>query len=214
MQLRGTFDRLFSQELAVAIAVFVLVVLLFAIALIRGRAGARGEPAKRTENHLLEGSYVLVLIVAAGFLAWLSITSNDHEQAAAGPPQVKVVVTGFQWCWRFSYPGQSVSVVGSCAQGSGRPTMVIPTHRSVEIEVTSADVIHEFWIPYFRYKVEALPDHVNHFRITLTHSGEWIGRCSEFCGLGHAFMDFNIKAVSPSAYKHWLLHHSASTALA
>jgi cytochrome c oxidase subunit 2 len=88
--------------------------------------------------------------------------------------------------------------------------MVVPTNTAVEIDLTSSDVIHEFWVPYLRFKQEALPNWSNSFRMTLSSTGRWIGRCSEFCGLLHSDMDFYLQAITPAQYRHWAsVHHGA-----
>lgn len=212
MPYRNTFARVFTLQTDIAVAVFVVVMLLLTVGIVRGRRAAKAgrTPRHKPERHLLEGTYVVLLFGMAIFLIQNSISANNHERDQSGRAAVRVVVTGYQWCWRFAYPQERMSVEATCTDGHNLPTLVLPTHRSVEIEVTSSDVVHEFWVPYFDYKVEAFPDHVNTFRITLDHSGRWVGRCAEFCGLFHTYMDFWVRAVSPANYRHWVgLHHGS-----
>lgn len=206
---QNTFRQVLELEIVIAVGVFVVILSALVVALIRRRASS-GRPTGKRERPWLEGSFVVLLVGVAAVLAWVSISANDREHDAA-TPSMRVEVTAFQWCWRFSYPGSAVSIVGTCGPHGSIPTLVLPTGRPVEIEVTSSDVIHEFWVPDLRYKVEALPDHVNSFTVTLSSSGRWIGRCSEFCGVYHAYMDFYLQAVSPSAYQQWLQHHASAT---
>lgn len=215
MPFRSTFSRVFTLELAIAAAVFVVVAAVLAFALLQShRRRRRGrEPSHRSEWTALESLYVVGLLLVAGFLVWVSLSANGQETDPSARPAMTVRVTAFQWCWRFSYPGTDVSVSDTCIGGaSGRnlPTLVLPTDRTVRIEVTSADVVHEFSVPYLRYRVEAFPDHVNSFDVTLTTTGRWLGRCSEFCGLYHDNMDFYLQAVTPAAYRRWLHHHGAT----
>ena len=122
---------------------------------------------------------------------------------------MRVQVTGFQWCWRFHYVGQPVTMTAQC-QGGPDPTLVLPTGKPVELDVTSSDVIHAVWVPYLRYKIYAYPGHVNTFTVTLTHTGRWIGRCAQLCGLFHYEMDFYLQAVTPAQFDHWLRAHGGS----
>jgi cytochrome c oxidase subunit 2 len=179
----------------------------------RRRRGA--EPSRRSEWTAVETTYVLALVAVAAFLVWTSLTANGQEHTPSGRPAATVRVTGFQWCWRFSYPTAHVSITATCRGGtSGKhlPTLVLPTGRDVRIEVTSSDVIHEFSVPYLRYRVEAMPDHVNSFDVTFTRTGRWLGRCSEFCGLYHVQMDFYVEAVTPAHYRRWLHQHQVPVA--
>lgn len=208
MPLRNTFSGVFTLESAIAIGVFVTVVGLMVVAMIRSRRRVRAS--QRSEWSSLETSYVAVLVLMWVFLVWVSLSANAREHDPPARPAMAVKVTGFQWCWRFTYPSAHVSVSASCLGGSdghNLPTLVVPTGRPIKIEVTSADVIHEFSVPYLRYRVEAMPDHVNTFVFTLTRTGRWLGRCSEFCGLYHDDMDFYLQAVSPGTYERWLDHH-------
>ena len=152
MPYRPTFDRVFTLELVIAAIVFTLVVTFLTVALVRGRKGA---PSRRSEWKRLEWSYVLALIAVAGFIVWLSLSANADEHRTSAPPQLVIHVTAFQWCWRFAYPEGHITVTGSCAGGRNLPTMVVPTNTSVEIDLKSSDVIHEFWVPYLRFKEEA-----------------------------------------------------------
>ncbi|RCG17389.1 cytochrome c oxidase subunit II [Streptomyces diacarni] len=87
------------------------------------------------------------------------------------------------------------------------PTLVVPTGRTVRINLTSLDVIHSLWVPALRYKMDAFPDHTNSFTFTVDKEGRWIGRCAEFCGDRHHAMEFWLKAVSPEEYDDWVSQH-------
>ncbi len=157
---------------------------------------------------MLEPTALVLLLCVAVFLVWFDVSHNVAEGAPQDSPALTVQVTGFQWCWRFDYVGKGVTVTGTCAHGND-PVLVLPTGRTIRFEVTSEDVIHGFWVPYLRFKTYAMPDHVNTFEVKLDSAGTWPGRCAVFCGLYHAFMDFSVHAVSPSAFSNWLrAHHS------
>lgn len=214
MPYRDTFHQVFSLEMAIALSVFGAVVLLMLWAMVRSRVKRR-FPKPRSEWNLLEGSFVVAYLGMATFLVVLSLTANRHEQRAAGRPALTVAVTGYQWCWRFNYLRQHATVNATCVDGvDGRnlPTLVVPVDTSIELTITSSDVVHEFWVPALDYKVEAFPGHLNVMRFTLTKTGRWIGRCAEFCGLLHTDMHFYLQAVSKSAYRSWLASmHSGSS---
>ena len=115
----------------------------------------------------------------------------------------------YQWNWRFTYPGQSITVDGGPV--GHRPTLVVPVGRPVEISLRSNDVIHEFWVPALDYKMQAFPNHVNHFTITATKAGTWVGRCAVFCGQFHFEMDFLLQAVPTAEFSSWSAAHQGAS---
>jgi cytochrome c oxidase subunit 2 len=123
-----------------------------------------------------------------------------------------VNVTAYQWCWRFAYPGTAVTVAGDCLDGK-YPTLVVPTGESIRFNVTSVDVIHGFWIPAIRFKIWAYPNHVNSFENTFSTVGRYFGECSEFCGLYHYTMKFEVETLPPSQFRSWLAEQRREAAL-
>ena len=207
MPFRQDFARLFGLDAAIAGVVFGLVAgtLMIAMLLSWHRRRAGKDPSRRSEARRVELAYLGVLSGVAVFLVVASLTANARE--SAGPkPALRVEVTGFQWCWRFDYAGQPVTVTARC-QGGPVPTLVLPAGRPVRLDVTSADVIHAFWVPYLRYKTYAYPGHVNSFTVTLARPGRWQGRCAQICGLYHYQMDFWVQAVPPARFGRWLHAH-------
>jgi cytochrome c oxidase subunit 2 len=77
---------------------------------------------------------------------------------------------------------------------------VLPTDRTIRFEVASADVIHSFWVPEFLFKLDVIPGNENGrnnvFQVTVNQEGAFVGRCAELCGSYHAFMNFEVRAVS------------------
>lgn len=208
MPYRNTFTKVFSLETGIAIFVFVGVVGVLTFALVVYRSKRREKPTHNSKNTPLELGYVAAVFGMAVFLVWLSLTNNSHERNATfKKPALVVKVTGFQWCWQFSYEGHDATVQGTCNLGHHLPILVVPTNRPVRFEITSNDVVHEFWLPYLHYKMEAFPDHLNSMTATFTQTGMWEGRCAEFCGLFHDNMEFWVRAVTSARYRSWLSAH-------
>lgn len=208
MQYRNAFGQAFGLESWIAGAVFLAILLTMAGAVLFSwlRRRHRSESSQLSEHNPLELAYLAVVAGLAAFLITTSLRLNDRETADPPQPVLLVRVTAFQWCWSFQYAGQPVTITGRC-QGATSPTLVLPSHRPVRIEVTSADVIHGFWISYLRWKIYAYPGHVNSFTVTLNQNGRWVGRCSELCGLYHYLMDFYLQAVPPAQFDRWLQAH-------
>jgi cytochrome c oxidase subunit 2 len=202
---RDIFGHVFALESVIASVVFAIVFVLLGYAVVRRRASRRFSAPPRPERPRLEAFYVGVLAaIAAGLVTWTA-WQNHREHETAGRAPVRVDVTGFQWCWTFTYPRspERRSVTGTC-RGDDLPTVVVPTGRPVQLHLTSRDVIHSLWVPDLRYKMDAFPDHVNTFTVTLDKQGRWLGKCAEFCGQRHYTMHFWLKAVSPEEYDRWL----------
>lgn len=207
MPFRQQFAQLFGLDTTIAEVVFGLVAATLIIAFIlswhRRRTGK--SASRKPKANRIELTYLAGLIGIATFLCVASLTANAKEDTQPRPA-MQVDVTGFQWCWRFQYVGQPVTVTARC-QGGPIPTLVLPTGRPVELDVTSTDVIHAVWVPYLDYKIYAYPGHVNRFTVTLTKTGSWVGRCAQICGLYHYQMDFRVQAVPPAEFDRWLGAH-------
>jgi cytochrome c oxidase subunit 2 len=199
------FSNAFGIETTIAAIVFgaICLAVLVAMGLSRHRRRSGRPPSKRSKNTPLELTYAAVVAAVVGFIVFVSFRATAQEHSPAPANGVRVDVRGFQWCWSFRYPTHGVQVTGTCQHGE-RPTMVVPVGEPVTINVSSDDVIHSWWVPHLRYKVDAFPNHPNTFTVSVDHAGRWIGRCAEFCGPSHYSMDFYLKAVSPARYRSWL----------
>jgi cytochrome c oxidase subunit 2 len=207
MDIRHIFQQTFSLELWMAVAIFAAVMVVLAFAIIHGRARPGRKPLQKAEHTRTEGLYTLFIAGLAIFLVTNSIIQNGKVDFGMNTdPAVTVHVTGYQWCWRFSYAGSGVSVFGDCIDGRG-PVMVVPAGEPVRVTVTSADVVHEWWVPYLRFKMQAIPGHVNFATFVVHRLGTYPARCSEFCGLYHYDMRFSLQVVSPKDFTAWLRAH-------
>lgn len=207
MPFRRVFGQVFPLEFVIAAVVFGLVIAAMAAAMVVSwRKRRRGEPAARREHwHLLEGIYGAALAGMAAFLVVTSFSANNADfPRSDAKPALQVDVTAFQWCWRFHYVGQPVTVIGACGVSGRYPTLVLPVGEPVQIDLTSVDVVHAFWVPYLDYKMDAFPGHVDRFTVTMSRAGRWIGRCAQLCGLYHYEMDFYLQAVTPAQFGRWL----------
>ena len=85
---------------------------------------------------------------------------------------------------------------------------MLPTDRTIRFEVESADVIHSFWVPEFLFKLDVIPGNENGrnnvFEVTVEEEGAYVGRCAELCGTYHAFMNFEVRAVSGDDFDAYL----------
>ncbi|MBC2773659.1 cytochrome c oxidase subunit II [Rhizobium sp. AQ_MP] len=118
------------------------------------------------------------------------------------PVVARVEARGAMWRWDFRYPdlGPDLATEG---------TLHIPAGGVVEVHVTSADVVHSFWIPRLAGKIDAVPGHETVVRIKADVPGRYGGICAEYCGTGHAGMRFTVEAHAPETYRQRLTALSA-----
>ena len=130
------------------------------------------------------------VVVLTGMAVYALVALNSV--AAPGRPAFKIAVTGYDWWWRADY--------GDFATAN---EIHIPTGVPVEIDLNSADVIHAFWVPQLAGKTQLIPGQSTHQWIQADKPGVYRGQCTQFCGLQHAHMAFEVIAQSPSDYAAW-----------
>jgi cytochrome c oxidase subunit 2 len=90
------------------------------------------------------------------------------------------------------------------------PVLVLPSHKRIQFDLASADVVHSFWIIDFAFKRDVLPDpEANHtdniFQVTeIQREGAFVGRCAELCGTYHSMMNFEVRVVPPNVFKAYM----------
>jgi len=213
-----------SWVAAWAVGAVVWGLILWAIIFHRKRSDR--PPHQVRYNLPIEMLYTVVPFIMVGVLFYFTARDENYINRLPPNPNVVVNVTGFQWSWSFQYPQYQVpgSAAGSVQitgqpwepdQGTkGLPLLVIPTNRTVRFNLTSTDVIHAFWIVPFEFKRDVIPGHPNHFEVTPTRTGTFIGRCTELCGLYHSRMLFIVKIVTPAQFHQWISAQQAAQRIA
>jgi cytochrome c oxidase subunit II len=173
----------------------------------------RGDriPRQVRYNLPIEFLYTVVPFIMVGVLFYFTARDENYIDKLSAKPDVTVNVTGFQWSWQFEYPqykvagSQTGDVTEVGAMWPGRlPVMEIPVGKTVRFNLSSVDVVHAFWVDAFEFKRDVIPEHPNHFEITPTKTGTFVGRCSELCGLYHSRMLFTLKIVTPEQFQQWI----------
>jgi cytochrome c oxidase subunit 2 len=210
VSLQGIVSDVVHLEIAIAAAVFAIISVVFVVTLVRRRAGAGRTPSSRADNLPLELGYAVALAAIAVFLVVVTADANHRESqvqeaARSSPAVARIDVTAYQWCWRFRHLDGPATADGTCTEDpTTRPVLVVPAGRPVELVLHSSDVVHALWIPDFDIKSDVYPDHTNSLSMTFDHPGQWLGRCSEYCGTHHPSMDFYVRAVPEQEYQRYL----------
>jgi len=180
------------------------------------RASGSAPPQQVRYNLPIEMLYTVVPFIMIGVLFFFTARDENYIDKLSAHPDVTVIVVGSQWTWQFQYPGYKVpgSPTGDVtmngepwspqAGNSQLPVLVIPRDRTVRFDLVSIDVVHAFWIVPFEFKRDLIPGHPNHFEVTPTRLGTWIGHCTELCGLYHSRMLFRVKIVTPAQFSQWI----------
>jgi cytochrome c oxidase subunit 2 len=181
--------------------VAVIIFSVVAFVLIRFRRRDDKLPRQWDSLTWFEASYAVFLAAIVAPLLVVSFRATDDIAKLDADPGRRIDVTAFQWNWRFTYPGEDVTVVGT----DDRPaSLVVPSDTTVRFTLTSRDVIHAFWIPEERFKRDAFPKREAEFDLTFESTGESTGRCAEFCGLSHDLMTFDVVVMEPGEFEDWL----------
>jgi cytochrome c oxidase subunit 2 len=147
-----------------------------------------------------------------GLVAVTFVTVNAIGDADDQDADLVVDVTAFQWQWEFRYPDTGVAVVGG--PGDELPELVLPADRTVRFELQSLDVIHSFWITAFRFKHDIIPGSPSSFTVNIEAdaAGHYpnAGVCAEYCGLDHAYMNFEVRVLEPAEFDAWVVEQAAA----
>jgi len=198
--------------LIVAIALFVLVLLL--IVMVRFNARSNPVPSRTTHNTFIEVLWTVVPVVILVTIAIPSFRLLFYELKVP-KADLTVKVTGKQWFWSYSYPDSKFEFDSLMVQEKDlKPgdlrlltvdnEMVVPVNKVVHVLVTGADVIHSFSVPSFGIKIDAIPGRLNETWFKAEREGVYYGQCSQLCGRDHAFMPISVRVVSDKDYSAWL----------
>jgi cytochrome c oxidase subunit II len=188
--------------IAVIIGLIVYGLVIFVVVRYRRRRSPEGALPDQRQYHVpIEILYTAIPIVIVGVLFGLSIRTERDVNSTSDDPDLTVKVVGFQWQWQFSYEGTPIVITGVPGHD---PVLVLPTERTVRLELSSPDVVHSFWVPRFIEKRDLIPRVDNTIEVRVTEPGQWDGVCSEFCGLDHTTMRFSVKAVPGPQFDSWL----------
>ncbi len=197
-----SIDTLLRVVLILASVVFSLVISFFVYSL----ASFRRRPGEPEEGPPMEGSTsleiawtIIPLLIVIGLSTYSARILFDITASPNPERELEVKVTGFQWAWTFEYPEYGIT----------SPELVLPVNRPVLFRLHATDVIHSFYVPEFRLKMDTIPGVENLIRIRPTALGEYKVRCAEMCGTGHAYMEAPVRIVDEAAFQEWLTKQAA-----
>ncbi len=188
-------DELFVYFLIVASIIFLLVVFFTFFYLFRYGVKKRPErPSQKVGNGNVEYSLATLVTIITGVFVYLTIVTMGKVQTIPENPQPFLEITGHQWWWEAKYPNSGVITSNQ---------IYIPTGKKILLKLNSADVIHSWWVPELGRKMDMMPGRDNYMWFYADKEGEYLGACSEFCGVQHARMRIRVTALNPEAFELW-----------
>ena len=206
----------------IAIAIFVLILMVYVM--VRFNAKANPTPSRTTHNTLLEVAWTVLPIIILVIIALPSFNLL-RAQYTYPKPDLTIKATAYQWYWTHEYLAankddkafsfDSLMLTPEEAKESeaaGLPAprnlavdneVVVPVDKNVHELVTAGDVLHNWTVPAFGTKVDAVPGRINATWFRATKTGIFYGQCSELCGKDHAFMPIAVRVVDDATYSEW-----------
>lgn len=180
----------------ISVVVFLVVTALLLIAIARARRTTTSDVPRNDRRALILitiGGAVIPVVVLLTMMG-ISIGIEQTNVAAAGGSDT-VEVIGHEWWWEVRYPQHDIVTANE---------IHIPTGNRVLVKLTTADVIHSFWVPQLHGKIDLIPGQTNSVWMEASEPGTYRGECAEFCGLQHAHMDFVVVAEPQEDYDRWV----------
>ncbi len=196
-------DDAFMVLTYLATPVFGVVIAAMVVAVLRHRSNGPHEDGQRI---LGTGRVPIVWVAVSSLLCvvviiypgiWGIVELSHHDE-----PGLEINVTGQMWSWTVEYPESGVRVFGA-------QEMVLPNDETIKINVVSLDILHSFWIPAFRQKIDALPGDQKAIHVKTNALGDpsdsaYRLQCAELCGVGHAIMAMPVRVVEKTEFDAWL----------
>jgi cytochrome c oxidase subunit 2 len=192
----GDIDRLHFVVIGTTMFGATIVALVALVFIVRYRA--RGpRPSFRTERVRVWLPYELAVAGAmlSLFLVWWWVGFRQSVRLLVPPEgSIPVYVVGKQWMWEFAYPNGASSL----------DVLYVPVGKPVRLVITSRDVVHSFFVPAFRMKMDAVPGRTTVAWLRAIRPGRHDVFCAEYCGAGHSRMRAELVALEPEQYDLWL----------
>lgn len=179
----GMVDETFWFILGASLIMLVGVTAAMVGFIVKYRRSRNPKPAQIEGNVTLEALWTIlptVLVLVMFYYGWAGFKVMREMPDGAFPVEAR----GQMWSWSFIYP-----------DGRVLPELVVPVGKPIELKLTSADVIHSFFVPAFRLKEDCMPGRENHAWFQADRPGEYTILCAEYCGDQHSKMLATVRAI-------------------
>jgi len=194
------------------VALFVLGLMIYVM--VRFNERRNPDPSRTSHNTAIEVAWTVIpifILVAIAIPSFrLLFAQYDFPKA-----DVSITATGSQWYWSYEYPDEGIQfdsiMVPEGSLKPGQPRLltvdrevVVPVGANVVVGLKSNDVIHDWAVPSFGVKLDAVPGRLQQTWFRAEKEGWYYGQCSELCGRNHAFMPIAVHVVSQDDYDAWV----------
>jgi len=214
----------------ICVVIGILVYGVLAFSLIKYRKSKGAVPAKFHHSTKLEVAWTAIpfIILIAMAIPSTQVLTRIYD---ASESDLDIVVTGYQWRWQYRYlsdDGEEVTFFSNLATPDEQiynvaekgenyllevdEPLVLPVGRKVRFLLTSADVIHSWWVPEFAVKKDAVPGFINESWVVAEQTGTYRGQCTELCGQDHGFMPIVVNVVEQEEFDAWLAEKQQAAA--
>jgi cytochrome c oxidase subunit 2 len=214
--IRGFHD--FLLIIITAITLFVLALLIYVMW--RYNEKSNPVPSKTSHNTAVEVMWTVVPVIILVVIAVPSFRLL-YAQYNFPPADLTIKTTGHTWYWSYEYPDQGLSFDANVLKDGlpsetdmtdGKPRLlatdndvVVPVNKNVHLLVTASNVMHNWAMPAFGVKQDAVPGRVTRTWFRAERTGVFYGQCSELCGDRHAYMPITVRVVTDEEYAAWLV---------
>lgn len=220
----GQMDDTLTITLVITAFFFVIIHLFVVYTLLRfrHRKGSRAayQPDNRKLERWLTGGTTLgiMALLAPGLFVYADYIKAPHDALV-------VEVLGQQWQWHYRFPGAGGRLGGTDARfvSAANPfgldpkdpagqdnilvsggEMHLPLGKPVKLLLRSHDVLHDFFVPPFRARMNIVPGMITTFWFTPTKAGRFEAMCAQLCGIGHSNMRGTVVVEDEAAFHTWL----------
>jgi len=195
------------------ISLFVLALLIYVS--VRFRASRNPNPSKTSHHTVIE---ILWTVIPVLILVGIAVPSFRllYYMDRTNETDMVIKVTGNQWYWNYSYPDEGIAfdsyMVDAADLKPGQPRlltvdnpMVVPEGTRIKLLITGNDVMHSFSVPSLAVQMYAFIGRTNEAWIDVPVGGQtYYGQCNQICGVNHAYMPIEVKALPKAEYAAWL----------
>ncbi|MGS2721790.1 cytochrome c oxidase subunit II [Paraglaciecola aestuariivivens] len=220
----GAIDDTMAITLIITGIVFIAINFFIAYAVIKYRHNTNRKAKYEPENKKLE--VWLTVVTSIGIIAMLAPGLVVYSDFVNVPKNAAIVeVVGQQWSWNFRFPGEDnqlgksaikhisidnpfgvdpMDLAGQDDVLVNANTLALPLNQPVKLLMRAKDVLHDFYVPQFRVKMDMVPGTVSYIWLTPTVLGKFEILCAEFCGVGHFNMRGHVEVVTQEDHQTWL----------
>ena len=212
---QGRINAFHDELLIITFLITIFVLCLLVFVMVRFHHTRNPVPTRTSHNAVIEILWTVVPVLILGAIVIPSFKLMYYMDRVPNA-EMTIKVTAHQWYWSYEYPDQAGLAFNSnlipdkdLKPGQKRlltvdNPLVVPVNTTIRVLVTGTDVIHSWFVPSFGVQEYAIAGRLNETWMQVEREGTYYGECNQICGVNHAFMPIEVKAVSKPEFQKWL----------